>query len=349
MYYAPVLITTLNRYESFRKSIESLARNNWARYTDLIIAVDYPKNEKHKEGNAQILAYLSGDIHGFKSIKVIKRHRNYGAIGNFESLVEEVFEKYNRCICTFDDLEHSPNFIEYMDKILSKYEGNPEIVGVTGYSYPVSWAARENCSVVRQNFVGSIWGIGFWRESFKTMKKYLNSRGLINSFDQAYENAFPGMTDWAIKDYVINICNGYGHNSFLTRITDISMRIYLSVENKYFIMPLLSKVRNLGFDGSGEFCEKIDSNDNDFRSNNYSYKNQIIDLNDSFELVEDENFDLNLNKYLMNQFDFVDVKTKKVIRNLAAEYHARGKMNRFMLNIKHNSRRIIGKLVRIFH
>ena len=50
MKYAPVLITTLCRSEHFVRLIKSLKANDWAQYTDVYIAVDFPPSEKYHNG-----------------------------------------------------------------------------------------------------------------------------------------------------------------------------------------------------------------------------------------------------------------------------------------------------------
>ena len=59
MIYAPILITTLNRYECLRRCIESLQKNSWADKTELFISVDYPPTDKYVDGYNKIKKYLN--------------------------------------------------------------------------------------------------------------------------------------------------------------------------------------------------------------------------------------------------------------------------------------------------
>ena len=54
MKYAPILIPTLCRADKFRKCIESLKKNKWAKYTAVYIALDYPLNDTHWCGYNEI-------------------------------------------------------------------------------------------------------------------------------------------------------------------------------------------------------------------------------------------------------------------------------------------------------
>ena len=56
--YAPVLIPTLNRYEHFKRCLESLEKCTGAEHTEIFVALDYPPSEKYKEGWSKICKYL---------------------------------------------------------------------------------------------------------------------------------------------------------------------------------------------------------------------------------------------------------------------------------------------------
>ena len=48
--YAPILIPTLNRYEHFKRCVESLAKCTHAEKTELVIGLDYPPSERYQKG-----------------------------------------------------------------------------------------------------------------------------------------------------------------------------------------------------------------------------------------------------------------------------------------------------------
>ena len=68
--YAPVLITTLNRYEHFKRCVESLSRCTHAEKTELVIGLDYPPNEKYVAGWEKISEYVKS-ISGFGKITIL--------------------------------------------------------------------------------------------------------------------------------------------------------------------------------------------------------------------------------------------------------------------------------------
>ena len=57
--YAPVWIPTLNRFEHFKRCLESLERCTGADKTDVYVGLDYPPSDKYVEGWKKIDAYLA--------------------------------------------------------------------------------------------------------------------------------------------------------------------------------------------------------------------------------------------------------------------------------------------------
>jgi len=56
--FAPVLITTMNRYKHLKRCLDSLSKNIHASKTQLYIALDAPASEGHKKGYADIITLL---------------------------------------------------------------------------------------------------------------------------------------------------------------------------------------------------------------------------------------------------------------------------------------------------
>lgn len=306
MIFAPILITTLSRDVHFIRLIESLKRNTWAQYTDVFIGLDYPPSEKYREGYNTICQYLENNFDDFRSFNVIKRTKNYGSLKNMTDLREMVLKTHDRFIRTDDDAEFSPNFLEYMNKCLMNYKDDPNVVAVTGYSYPINWSVSKNANVLKENFSCPMWGTGFWREKYKVIydsiviKKCLltNINSIITS------GAMERMLDVAKNEFV-NLCLSPDfENTLAAKVSDISVRIYTATYDKYVIVPTLSKVRNWGFDGTGEYCCKTTvKKTRKISARNYAYHLQPIDTSNEFVLKEDTLNAVLLNKNRMNEFD----------------------------------------------
>ena len=121
MKFAPILVVTLNRYDHFKRCINSLKKCTNAFQTDLFIALDYPSKEEHFEGYKKILSFLNKPINEFKSVKIYKRDVNFGVYYNFSVAQRDILEIYDSLIISEDDNEFSLNFIDYMNTCLTKF------------------------------------------------------------------------------------------------------------------------------------------------------------------------------------------------------------------------------------
>lgn len=304
MVYAPILIPTLCRSEHFICCIESLKKNGWSIYTDVYVALDYPAKETHWEGYNRIKEYLQGEFPEFASFNVIVREVNYGSARNMSELRTDILKKYDRFIRTDDDCEFAPNFIEYMDKCLDKYEKDPDIVGVTGYSYPVKWKVSTECSAFKNALLFPMWGTGFWKDKFMKINTELEG-DYIGDYVRKYGVQRNKLTD---ARYIDCMCAATNYNSALTKcFSDIACSCYIQLAKKYVITPTKSLVRNHGYDGSGIWCHNVlitEKNANNVQT--YRYNEQDIDCRNTFELHVDEHCSFEANRELLNSFDTRD-------------------------------------------
>lgn len=315
MIYAPILIPTLSRDRHIKRLIESLMENPWAKYTEIYVAVDFSKSDKYREGRSNILKYMQTiDVSKFRAVHVIEREKNYGAFGNIDALQNEISEKYDRFISIPDDMEVSPNFIEYMDRCLEKYENDEDVIAVCGYNWPVKWDVSGGATCFKQNMTCTVWGIGYWSRKYDKVRKDVESGAMMNKLSNVIkEKKYLNMIDVCKKEYIEAACYkwNYGHQ-WLMNLSDIGLRAYLAVYDKLAIVPVTSKCRNYGFDGSGEYCEgKNIDNSQDY------FSIQGIDKNKEFEILENKKNNLSRNRELLNEFDYrstkVMAKTRKLI------------------------------------
>lgn len=291
--FAPVLIPTLNRYEHLRRCVESLSRCTHADKTDLYIALDYPANDSHWEGYNKIKDYLN-EISGFKSVNIIIRDKNFGATQNFTDAREQIFQKYDRIIFSEDDNEFSPNFLDYINKGLDKFEDDPRVIAICGYIYPFKTSINSEYKY----FYGkafSAWGYGSWKNkpphsepySSLELNNFLKSKFIRNKIKYYDERKL-----YLIKDYLRYNIEPYG---------DRSVVINILVNDKYCIFPTISKVRNWGHDGTGIHCGEM---------NNDIFRLQPIDKNLSFEYYPETPINDKYFTNLLRNYFKLPIKTK---------------------------------------
>ncbi len=263
--FAPVLIPTLNRYEHFKRCVESLSKCTHAVKTDLYIALDYPAKKEHWDGYEKIKVYLES-IKGFKRIEIIKRDKNFGAFNNMIHSMNYVFSKHDRIIYSEDDNEFSPNFLDYINKGLDKFEEDPNVVAICGYLYPVKMRKQIEYNYIYAKAF-SAWGFGIWRKKSLHLNSFTSDELieiLRNKELRKRIRHYDERKLYLIQDYVNNNVNAYG---------DRSVVIDILISNKYCIFPTISKVRNHGHDGTGAHCGR-DERD--------IYSNQKIDTDEYF-------------------------------------------------------------------
>ena len=239
----PILIPTLDRYEHFKKCIESLANNTHANKTELVIGLDYPPSEKYMDGYMKIKEYIP-EICGFNKITVIMHNHNVGAAGNMKYLRDYAFKHYDACISTEDDNIFSPCFLDFMNKALCLYSDNPEIQTVSGYNgYNIT---SENYKLLLTSDCCA-WGLGIWKK--KEMQfdniEYSWYKKIILNFYQTFSLYLKYPAGAMMLLYCIR--NGYKYG-------DVFRTIYNIGFNYYQLRPMNSLVRNEGFDGSGLHC-----------------------------------------------------------------------------------------------
>lgn len=306
---APVLITTLCRSKHLEQCISSLLKNTLAEQTDLFLYVDYPARDEHIAGYQDILAYIDGLKKGFRSIRVVKRTENFGFLKNQRAALEDIFNEYDTVIRTNDDAVFSPNFLEWINKCLAIYEKDDDVIAISGYSYPIRWVVSPNATAIRQNFVCAEWGIGYWKDKYLRIEKQLNDCYFQTNIENNLKTKkYKELIDARFFDFVY--ASTSMHAASLYRCcTDIALGTFIGLEDKYVIMPVLSKVRDNGFDGSGVFCQEINIDYNQKETAvNYDYSRQPIDTNTHIDIIENDLGNMKQNRELLNRFDVRDKK-----------------------------------------
>ncbi|MBR6208185.1 MAG: glycosyltransferase family 2 protein [Oscillospiraceae bacterium] len=289
-----VLIPTLCRNKHLEKCLESLKKNPWAEYVDVYIGVDYPTKEAHWPGYREILKLVERDYSMFRSFNLYKRPTNYGADRNLEELYREAIRDHEQFIFMEDDTEFSENYLEYMLKALDYFRDDPDVIAVSGYSYPVKFETENGCNIITQNAIFNMWGAGFWNSKYKVFhKEIVEDLCLVRDFSHNLKHF--RFSRYRRTDY-INCVAGVNPDDrdvrqlcyMFTSMTDIAMGVYMQVRGKYQAMPVTSKVRNNGFDGTGLFCQSIKPNKSGkVTSDTYDYSRQPLDPEKHFTLCYD--------------------------------------------------------------
>ena len=265
---APILITVLNRYEHFKRCIESLENCKEAKDSNLYVALDYPPSIEYEEGYQKIKHYLKKAKLRFNKVTVIERGVNFGAWKNYIKSIEYVLKIHEKIIVTEDDNVFSEDFLNYINLGLNKYADNDDVFSINGYMYPCNFKKSfENETVLAyQGF--SAWGYGIWKSKFEKLnfdlielRKFLSDKDNVNKVlnEKSLKNMYRMLDE--------------------NRLIGDTYMYYFQVRNSMFsIFPDESKVRNLGHDGTGINCSYDRSANNIYSKQIFS--KQETNLND---------------------------------------------------------------------
>lgn len=159
--YAPIVMFTYCRLANTKETVEHLLRNEEAKYSDLVIYSDAPKNERAEEEVKNTREFIHS-ISGFKSIKIIEREKNMGLANSIVDGVTSVVNQFGRVIVLEDDLSVSPYFLKYMNEGLERYEDRKDIASIHGYIYPVKAKMPEALLIKGAD----CWGWATWKRAW---------------------------------------------------------------------------------------------------------------------------------------------------------------------------------------
>lgn len=242
--YAPVLVMTLNRYDHFRRCVDTLSACTFANKTDIYIALDFPLNDSHWEGYDKISKYIK-KMRIFKNVQVIKREINFGAANNFFEALTEIFKEHGRVIISEDDNEFSINFLHYINRGLNVYQDRRDIFSVCGYNYPVSFPRNYPEEIYLWSGF-SAWGSGIWREKWEKvdwtcgdLRNYLSDSENVSRVLRIAEHLYPALKRVSLTGNMLG---------------DAILSYHQIVHDMYTVFPVISRVRNTGNDGTGMHC-----------------------------------------------------------------------------------------------
>jgi hypothetical protein len=245
---APIVLFTYDRPDHTRRTLEALAANEGASESDLFIYSDGPRTADREALVQEVRKYLR-TMTGFKSVTVTEREQNLGLASSVLAGVTEVLKRSPSVIVMEDDLLTTRQFLSFVNSALSTYEQRSDIFSVTGYNYPLEMPSsyREDAYL---SYRSSSWGWGTWHDRWSQV-------------------------DWSVSDYEEFVKDPRAQELFRRGGEDLAPMLALQMSgqldswsirfdyahykhNALCLHPVVSRVQNIGFDGSGVHCGESD-------------------------------------------------------------------------------------------
>lgn len=259
--YAPIIVPTCNRIHHLKNCIYSLKNCIDADKTMLFISVDYPPNERYRNGYEEVLKFVKEGIEGFKLIKLYIQDKNLGPVDNIAFLVDEVC-KYSDCwIFTEDDNEFAPDFLKYMNWGLTRFEKDETVFAVCGFK---SCKSINEESVYLSRYFQP-YGYGTWINKYQKMLSQKDSVILAKSnyhLREVYKlyKERPYFFHVFVTELIHQRRSVIWKNNLELNPIDAVIQIYLYKTNKRCVFPGKYKSRTKGNDGSGFTMKKEEIN-----------------------------------------------------------------------------------------
>ena len=233
----PIALVTYNRPEHLKQVLSRLWRD---RVEPLYVFIDGPKDQADGQ-NVQEVRRLVSEI-TWTTPHVMAYSTNQGLATSVMGAVDYVLDRHETVIVLEDDCVPGPHFFNYMDTCLDLYQSCFDIMGVTGYTISVPHEICDNYPWDVYFFprAGS-WGWGTWKRAWN-----LHNRDLADVYARVQRSGvdiFQGGYD--VEVYTEQVLKG--HRDIWTPSWILS--IYLA--QAQFVYPVISHIRNIGFDGRG--------------------------------------------------------------------------------------------------
>ncbi|WP_213520203.1 glycosyltransferase family 2 protein [Nonlabens sp.] len=303
MNLAPIVLFVYNRPEHTRKTLEALKINDLASESILYIYADGAK-ENASEIELDAITRTRKVIKEQEwcgKVHIIESKVNKGLAASITEGVTEIVEKYRWVIVLEDDIVTSTGFLVYMNDALKYYEMEDKVMHISGYFPPIKKISQKFFFYNQT----SCWGWATWSSSWVHYDS--NATKLYNQI----------ITKNRTKEF--NLDNSYpflehleNNISGLWNTWAVKWHASVFLLNGLCLHPNQSYTENIGFDGSGVHCFKIESKSDLDKNLNKSYFEPVQKLVQSKSILKKV---IKFNKKQNKEITFAKVikRFKKII------------------------------------
>lgn len=254
MKIAPIIIFSYDRPDHLSQTLDALAKNEFAKESELFLFCDGAKETATPEQKERIKRNreVAHAATGFKSVTVIEREKNIGLKANIVGAVTEIVNKYGRVITLEDDIVTSAGYLQFMNEALELYKDDEQVMHISGYMWPHRWHLPETF-FYEVPYPGGGWAT--WKRAWK----YYNDNAAElyhyweNRWDefnvvgthlqkQLYDNFTGTLNTWFIKWHAVMLQRGgltlYPGKSLTNNIGFDDTATNSCVTNKFDVVPV---------------------------------------------------------------------------------------------------------------
>lgn len=303
MNYSPIAIFACSRPKHTANLLRTLKKNPEINKSKIFFFIDYPKHINDLKNYREVINILEAFN---QNAILIKRKRNLGLKQNIISGINYVLDRYENVIVLEDDLQVSPNFINFINKALNYYKNEKNIISISGFG--LSNENLNNLNTKKDFYLNHrfpSWGWATWKSKWPQHILKLNIDELKNDNLTELNKYCGNDVKVAVEKILLNELDAWA-----------ALTTYYSyINNLFSLYPTNSLVENKGFDGSGV-------------NGGYSKKISSLKISTGYnaQFTKDIVFDLDIarrhNKYLTrgNIYVFISnlleiLRLKKIIKS----------------------------------
>lgn len=242
---APVAVYTYSRHAHLVRTLEALRRNHLAPDTVLYVVSDGAKVPEHEPVVRRIRDYVDG-LTGFREVVRVYRDRNFGLRQSPPQAEKAILGDHGCIINMEDDNVSSSNYLDFLNAGLQHFEADDSTYSICGYCPPVSTSTAGDFWRFPWNLS---WGYAVWK------RKHDRFHPLVNRFPEWRRDGLLRRQARAGGLYVSDSVrrDHLGQKYF----PDAVLCTQMFAAGMSSVVPTVSKVCNIGQDGSGQSSLKV--------------------------------------------------------------------------------------------